>query len=137
MTDMQWVRLDANFATHDKMLRLKAQRDGWRAIVVYLQSVAWSGGHGTDGFIPRHVLPVLDATDKTTEALVKVRLWEYGTDEHGEAGYLIPNFIRYQELEFVRAIKGKARKANGIKGACRRYHGPDCGCWKDRADALD
>lgn len=136
MADLNWVRLDCNFATHDKMLRLKGGKDGWRAIVVYLQSVAWSGGHGTDGFIPRHVLPVLDCTERLMQMLVDVRLWEYGTDDRGEAGLRIPNFIEYQELTYIREMKTKAKQVGGLKGACHRYHGPDCGCWKDRANDL-
>ncbi len=136
MADLHWVRLDCNFGTHDKMLRLKTAKDGWRAIVVYLQSVSWSGMHGTDGFIPRHVLSVLDCTERLAQLLVEVRLWEYGTDDRGDAGYAIPNFVEYQELSYISEMKTKSRQARGLKGACRRYHEPDCNYWKDKANDL-
>ena len=46
-----WARLDANIAQHDKIVWLKHQRGGWKAISVYVFALGWSVGHGTDGHI--------------------------------------------------------------------------------------
>lgn len=136
MPGLQWVRLDSNLHAHDKILRLKAERDGWRAIVVYVQSLGWSGGHGTDGFIPRHVLTILDATDRVCQLLVQVRLWEHAETKDGDRGYRIRNYMEYQELAMVTAMKERDAKIRGLKGSCKRYHGPNCGCWEERAQQL-
>lgn len=52
MPGLPWVRLDANIYSHDKILQLKARRDGWRAIAVYMQSLAYAGGTEPMGSSP-------------------------------------------------------------------------------------
>ena len=123
---LPWVRLDSNFYTHDKVLWLAGQRDGYRAISVYVFSMGYAGGHGTDGYIPRHVLPVIQGTERIAQMLVEARLWEYA-----EGGWTIRNWEQRQELSTITEIKRQASRFGGRKSACRRLHGPDCGCWKD------
>lgn len=135
MPGLQWVRLDTGFHADDKIMRLKVQRDGWRAIVSYVQSLGWAGGHGTDGFIPVHVLPLLDATDRVTQLLVEGRLWHPDRCD-GDDGFRIHNFTAYQQLAAVTGMKERAARVRGIKGACVRYHGEACGCWRRRVDDL-
>lgn len=136
MPGLPWVRLDSNIYVHDKILRLQEQRDGWRAFGVYVQALAYSGGHGTDGFIPRHILKVIGGTERHAVMLVDARLWRYGVDEDGNAGYEIHNWFDRQEPPEVRAIKREARQRAGLKGNCVRWHGPDCGCWRTQAPGL-
>lgn len=125
---LPWVRLDSSIATHDKILRLVKARDGYRAFTVYICSLGYAGGHGTDGFIPKDALGILHGTERQAIALVDHRLWEY--DAAGE-GYRIRNFDQRQEMEMVRAMKAAAKQIGARKGGCRKNHGPDCGCWKD------
>ena len=122
---LPWARVDANISQHDKIVWLKHQRGGWKAISVYIFSVGWSVGHGTDGHIPEHMAPALDA-DKTTVGLLTVaRLWEPNGN-----GWHIRNFSERQEMEWVTEAKKSAAKQASAKANCVRWHGPDCGCWK-------
>lgn len=123
---LPWVRLDSNFYTHDKVLWLTTQRDGYRAISVYVFSMGYAGGHGTDGYIPRHVLPVIQGTERTAQMLVDARLWEYA-----DGGWTIRNWESRQELSVVTEAKRQASRLGGRKSSCRRLHGPDCNCWRD------
>ena len=43
---LPWVRLDANIATHDKMLALLADPSPqkWQAAASYMFALAWAGG---------------------------------------------------------------------------------------------
>jgi hypothetical protein len=123
---LPWVRLDSNIYTHDKITLLLAQREGWRAYAVYTFSLAFAGGHATDGFIPRHVLPILRGTDKHAQMLVEHRLWEYA-----EGGWRIHNWEHRQELAFISETKRRNKSLAGKKSQCVQRHGPDCGCWKE------
>ena len=123
---LPWVRLDSNFYTHDKVLWLTGQRDGYRAIAVYVFSMGYAGGHGTDGYIPRHVLPILQGTERIAQMLVEARLWE-----HADGGWTIRNWEQRQELAVVTEAKRAANRLGARKTNCRRSHGPDCTCWKD------
>jgi hypothetical protein len=121
---LPWVRLDSSIATHDKILRLLKERDGYRAFTLYICALGYAGGHGTDGFVPREALSLLHGTERQATTLMYHRLWE--VDPAGE-GYRIRNFDQRQEVEMVRAMKRLGAK----KGGCRKNHGPDCQCWKD------
>jgi hypothetical protein len=120
---LPWVRLDSNIATHDKVLALLKSKDGYRAFTLYVCSLGYAGGHGTDGYVPKEALSVLHGTEKHAQMLIDRRLWEY----HPEgAGYTIRNYDLRQELEMVT----EAKRLGAVKGNCIRWHGKDCGCWK-------
>lgn len=126
---LPWVRLDSNIFTHDKVLTVLGERDGHRAMLLYVFALAYSGGHATDGFIPRAAIPVLSGTIKQATALIEARLWEYA-----EGGYRIRNWEQRQELTTIADAKRAAQRVGGLKATCKRHHGPDCGCWKDAVD---
>lgn len=127
---LPWVRLDSNIATHDKVLRLLALRDGHRAFTLYICALGWAGGHGTDGHVPAYVLPHIHGTEKHAQMLVEVRLWEYV-----DGGYDIRNYVERQELAVVTEAKRQAQRMAARRTNCLRYHGKDCGCWrKDEGD---
>jgi hypothetical protein len=123
---LPWVRLDANIYTHDKVLWLVSQRDGYRALTAYLFSMAYAGGHATDGHIAKHVLPVIHATPKVATTLVDAGLWEYD-----EGGYRIKNWADRQELALISEMKRRNKRLAGVKSQCIQRHGPQCGCWKE------
>lgn len=125
---LPWVRLDANVAQHDKMLGLKADPSPkkWQAIASYFFALGWSGGQGTDGFIPAYALSSVHGNEATARLLVKYRLWEEGL-----AGWKIKNYETRQELNIVAEAKRAAQSAGGRKARCRQNHGPECGCWKE------
>jgi hypothetical protein len=127
---LPWVRLDSDIANHDKIVRLLGQRDGHKAFTLYICSLGWSGGAGTDGHIPRHMLGRLYGQQRLAELLVDTRLWEYAEDGDG---WVIRNWAQRQELSAISAGKRAAAELGGKKGNCVRWHGPDCGCWRESA----
>ena len=125
---LSWVRLDANVASHDKILSLLADPSAkrWQATCLYLFSLGWSGGQGTDGFIPTFALSSIHGTPATARLLVKHRLWEEGV-----GGWRIKNYETRQELAVITETKRVAAQIASRKANCTRWHGKDCGCWKE------
>ena len=123
---LPWVRLDSNIYSHDKIALLLNEKDGWRAYAVYTFSLAFAGGHATDGYIPRHILPILRGTPKIAQQLVEHRLWDYA-----EGGWKIHNWEIRQELAVVSEMKRAGKRLAGRKSQCVQRHGPDCGCWRE------
>ncbi len=89
-------------------------------------SLAWSGGHGTDGRIPAAALPFVHGTTTTARLLVTYRLWQEET-----GAWVIVNFDQRQELQIVSEAKRAAQSMGGKKARCQSNHGPKCGCWRD------
>jgi hypothetical protein len=120
---LSWVRLDANIGSHDKILALLTDPSAkkWQAFASYTTALAWSGGQGTDGFIPQTALSFVHGNTSTARLLVKYRLWEEGL-----TGWQIVNFAERQELALVTASKAEAKRMAGEKGNCSRWHGPSC-----------
>lgn len=121
---LPWVRLDANIATHDKILDLLGDPSPkrWQAAASYMFSIAWSGGHGTDGRVPKAALAVIHGTEATAKLLCAYRLWEPAT-----GAWHIVNYSERQELDIVTASKQEARRVAAEKANCSRWHGK--GCW--------
>ena len=122
---LPWVRLDANIASHDKITSLLARRDGHRAFTLYICALGWAGGHGTDGAIPRHILPMIHGSERLAGLLVDEHLWITTPD-----GWDIHNYTSRQELAVITEGKRATQRASARRTNCLRYHGPDCGCWK-------
>jgi GrpB-like predicted nucleotidyltransferase (UPF0157 family) len=125
---LPWVRLDSNIATHPKVIKLLKQRDGYRAFTLYVCAIAHCGGHSTDGLVEKEVIDVLHGTEKHARMLVDLGFWEYDPDGKG---WLVRNFAHRQEMAAVSAGKKAAQRASATKTNCVRWHGPDCGCWKE------
>jgi hypothetical protein len=124
---LQWVRLDANVATHDKVLALISDPSTkkWQAISSYFFALGWSGGQGTDGFVPAYGLGTIHGTTTTARLLVKYGLWDEGVN-----GWTIRNFASRQELTIITEAKRLSAHMAALKANCIRWHGPDCHCWK-------
>lgn len=128
MSGLPWVRLDANIGTHDKLAPLQLTPDGRSAFVLYVCALGWAGGHGTDGHIPKNVLsfiaPGLPKKPKLAQLLVEAGLWQYV-----EGGWQIVNYLERQQSSTVTEAVSAQKSAAAQKANCRRWHGPDCGCW--------
>lgn len=124
---LPWVRLDSNIASHDKILALVAAHGqrGRAAGFVYCCSLGYSGGNGTDGFIPFTALPFVHATKKDAELLVSVGLWE----PH-PSGWTIRNYSDRQQMQSVSTAIRAAQSLGAQKANCVRWHGVDCKCWE-------
>jgi hypothetical protein len=130
VTGLPWVRIDTGIASHDKTLGLLADPSPkrWQAISSYMFGIAWSGEHGTDGFIPTTALPFIHGTKATANLLMQYGFWEPVAQ-----GWRIHNFETRQELTVVTAAKKEAQRVGALMANCKRWHGDSCGCWRDRA----
>lgn len=125
---LPWVRLDTNIATHDKILDLLSDDspERHRAAASYMFSIAWCGGHATDGRVPKAALPFVHGNEETATLLCKYRLWRART-----ADWLVVNYSDRQETTEVTNAKRQAQSLGGKKSRCITNHGPECGCWKE------
>lgn len=125
---LPWVRLDSNIPNHDKILHLIRDPSSkrWQAVASYMFSLAWAGSAGTDGHVPTVALGSVHGTPQTAVLLVKYHLW----DQNG-TGWHIRNYEARQELTVVTEAKRAAQAMSAKKANCVRWHGPDCGCWRD------
>lgn len=115
-----WSRLDAGFYNHPKVLALLQDKQE-KAINVYIFSHNYATQHGTDGFIPRHALPVIHGRTKEAQALCDVGLWN-----ECAGGWDIQSWTDYQ----LSSDEHKARKERAKRGAAARWS-------KTQADNLE
>lgn len=110
---LPWVRLDTGLPDHPKMLTLLAEKRH-RAALAYVYSLAYSGRHELDGFIPATALPFIHATKGDAVALCEIGLWHARP-----GGYEINDWADYQPSnEETQRRKDRARAA-----AMKRWHG--------------
>lgn len=130
---LPWVRLDANIASHDKMLDLLADPSAkrYQAAASYMFAIAWSGGQGTDGRVRTAHLGAVHGNASTARLLVKYGLWD-----EAPAGYQIRNWDKRQQSAEVASDVLKAKRDGAIKGNCIRHHGKACGCWKTSVEGV-
>jgi hypothetical protein len=121
MTALGWVRLDSQIGSHDKILELLAAESPkrWQAAFSYCCALGWSALQDTDGRIPRSALTFVHGTPGTAQLLVTHRLWD-----EVDGGWMIHNYL-------TRQMPAEARARSSRKANCVRWHGSDCGCWKD------
>jgi len=120
----KWVRLDVGFARNPKVLQLLAERGGDHAALVYVLALGYCGEQGTDGYVPAYALPHIHARPRDAALLVTHRLWrENGT------GWHIKDWAEFQPS----SEETRNRGMHARKAACIRWHGDNCGCWKDDA----
>ena len=118
---LEWVRLDTNIATNDKILALIGERKGQETAWTYVCSLAYTGLQETDGLIPRAALPFIHGTPADAANLVKHGLWE----EHPK-GWIVRNWADRQQTKAVTDTVRRKKSQGGKKGNCERWHGPEC-----------
>lgn len=108
---LPWVRLDTSMPDHPKILELCERGDaGLAAAFVWCCSLAYSGKHGTDGFVPRGILTRLNGKAKHAQLLVAHRLW----DELPPKGWMIHGWEEYQmAVNFDDLFPPEARSNGG------------------------
>lgn len=121
---LPWIRLDTNTFDHPKMLDLIEGKQ-YRAIVVHLAGMTYSGKHGLDGFVPRAALRVIGGTPADAKRLVAAGIW----DEHGVTGWDVHGWREYQlsgdEHEQRRQrLSERGRKAAATRWAKEAADGP-------------
>lgn len=125
---LPWVRLDANIASHDKILALLDEKPlalAYQAAFSYVCSLGYCGGHSTDGLVPFTALPFIHGTRKTAELLVAHFLWQ-----PNPLGWTVPHWAERQQSDAVTRSVRNAQRAGALKANCRRWHGEACQCWE-------
>ncbi len=90
---LPWVRLDTSMPDNSKVLHLiESHPQGMAAAFVWLCSIAYSGKHGTDGFVTRSALARCNGKAVHARLLVDHQFWR---DEG--VGWTIHDFNEYQE----------------------------------------
>lgn len=111
MAGLKWIRLDTTMFENHKLLYLK--EDGkYKAIVVHLEAMTYSGRHGLAGFIPKSALRVIGATNADANRLVDADLWM-----PAQGGWEINGWDEYQ----LAGMDEKARRERAQKGAAARW----------------
>jgi hypothetical protein len=97
-----------------KLLYLKEDKQ-YKAIVVHLEAMTYSGRHGLAGFVPKAALRVLGATSADAVRLVTANLWAPapgGWDINGWADFQLAD-------EEANKRSAKAKKAAAARWANR------------------
>lgn len=117
---LPWIRLDTSTFDHPKILELMDAKQ-FRAIVVHLAGMAYSGKHGLDGFIPKAALRVIGGTPADAERLIMADLWiphdRAGWDVHGWREY---QFSSEEHEARKQRLSERGRKAAEAKWKNRR-----------------
>lgn len=121
---LEWVRLDTNIATNDKILALISEKKGQETAWTYACSVAYVGLHETNGFIPKAALPFVHGTPTDALHLVKHGLWDERPD-----GWILRNWAVRNPTKEATEQTRKGKTQGAIRGNCKRWHGDDC--WQD------
>lgn len=120
---LPWVRLDTQFPANPKVLLLVAARQK-SALFVYVCSLAYAGGQGTDGFIPTAALGQIHGTTRDASVLVDANLWHPTM-----GGWQINGWAEYQPSTKEHEQRKESLRRSSAKANCVRHHGKECGCW--------
>lgn len=112
MPGLKWIRLETTMFENPKMLYLKEDKQ-YRAIVVHLEGMSYSGRHGLAGYIPKAALRIIGGTTADASRLVTAGLW---TPSPG--GWTINGWDEYQLADEDAAKRSeKAQKAAAARWA--------------------
>lgn len=110
---MTWVKVDARFPTHEKVLDV-----GPVAEALWLRGLCYAGGHLTDGFVPVAYVRRMGDMDGPAEAarLVAAGLWH-----PVDGGWRIHDYLTWQrsktEVEDISAKRAEAGRRGGKQRA--------------------
>jgi Na+/glutamate symporter len=105
MAGLPWIRLDTGFPSNAKILGLIADRKR-HAAFGYVCALAWSGGQGTDGFIPEVALPLMHLNPESALSLCTAGLFQPVL-----GGYQINDWSEYQQSTTETAARSTKAQA--------------------------
>ncbi len=114
-----WVCLSTSFYDNPKVLKL-AHSKQFKALHVYVCSLAWSGKHVTEGDVPAYALPFVSGTRKEANVLVEAGLWLILPDLDG---WYINDWDTYQMPITEIETRREKRRQDGRDAANKRWHG--------------
>lgn len=112
---LPWVRLDTQFGSNPKILALLAENKH-RAAFAWVCSLAYSGAHGTDGFLPSNCLMFLHAKPIDAKALVRVGLWQ-----ECPGGWEISSWLDFQQSSHETEERKRKLSERGRKAAAKKW----------------
>lgn len=112
---MTWFKVDDGFWSHPKVAGLSAE-----AVALWVRAGSYAAQHLTDGYVARHVLPMLRGIEEHAEELVGASLWRPMGD-----GWTFHDWHRYQplraEVEERRSEwRGRQQKSRMSRGDTQR-----------------
>jgi len=126
-------KLDIDFRSNPKVMSLAANGGaGWQAIVMWLDSIAYSTRHLTDGYIPPHWPRTNGYTKPAINKLCVTELWHPAinldfTEDNQEVpepeGWLINDYAAYQVTRATWTDEGRRRHEASMKAHQARYGG--------------
>lgn len=111
MPGVKWIRLDTNMFENPKMLYLKEDRQ-FKAIVVHLEAMSYSGRHGLAGYMPKAALKVVGGTQADMNRLVSSGLWA-----PAPGGWQVNGWEEYQLVD----EEAQRRSEKAQKAAAKRW----------------
>lgn len=119
MAGLKWIRIDTQMFENPKLLYLKEDKK-FRAIVVHLEGMAYSGRHALAGYIPKAALRIIGASTADANHLVDAGLWDTAP-----GGWQIHDWAEHQ----MSAEDMEKRRERAQKGAAARWKrdNPDMG----------
>lgn len=111
MAGLKWIRLETTMFENPKMLYLKEDKQ-YKAIVVHLEGMSYSGRHGLAGYMPKAALRIIGATAADMNRLVVAGLW---TPAPG--GWQVNGWDEYQLAD----EEAQRRSAKAQKAAAERW----------------
>jgi hypothetical protein len=112
MSGLAWIRLDTAMPDNPKVLGLTTAKDGHRAAFVWVCCMAYSGKHGTAGFIPREALARVNGRTADMH-----RLAEHDFVTENAGGWQINGWDEFQLAD----EDAKARRSRAQKAAAARW----------------
>lgn len=113
---LPWIRLDTNFFDHPKILELMDTKH-FRAVLVCLAGMLYSGKHGLGGYIPKSSLRVIGGTVADANRLVGAGLWE----ARDGGGWEVHDWESYQFTSAEHEERKRRLSERGRKGAEARW----------------
>lgn len=108
-----WFRVDTETFDNPKVIRA-VQLGGHAALVLWLQGIAYSTRHLTDGWVPLPMPHKWGHRDKQTSALVTVGLW-HPVEITDDGGWLINDYTDYQPTRQEWEAKTEQRRSAARK----------------------
>lgn len=111
MAGLKWIRLETTMFENPKMLYLKEDKQ-YKAIVVHLEGMSYSGRHGLAGYIPKAALRIIGAVSADMTRLVGAGLWS-----PAPGGWQVNDWAEYQLAD----EEAQKRSEKAQKAAAKRW----------------
>lgn len=112
MPGLKWIRLETTMFENPKLLYLKEDKQ-YKAVIVHLEGMCYSGRHSLAGYIPKAALRIIGATPSDAHRLVTAGLWS-----PAPGGWQINDWAEYQlSDDDAQKRSEKAQKAAAARWA--------------------